>query len=322
MEVFKISKYKDNIHLKDQNNTTTQIFNSVKNNSLILDVGCASGYLAKLFVEKKNCTVIGIEPNVKDAKTAKQFCKDVLTLDIEEKIWEDKLKGYKFDHIVFADVLEHLRDPGDVLKRIKPFLKPEGSVLISLPNIAHISIRFELLKGDFNYEKTGILDSTHLKYFTKKSFLKLAEASGFKAKKVAAYSFDFPEQWMKDYLEEFGLKPEPKAFRIFSSEDAVAYQYFFELLPSERVTGKQLQENKPIYNVRKFLDSVEIDHKKFKSSYENEVKRLQQENQMLHQKIQQQSIFKNNNTFLAKVLRKLDGTLEKLFQNNPDNEKK
>ncbi len=273
-----MSKYTANIHLEDENNTTTQIYNHVKENSLVFDVGCASGYFDEVLVKEKKCTVIGLEIDEKDAKKAENFCKFVLRDDIESLSWEEKLKAYKFDHIIFADVLEHLKDPAKTLSRLNKYLKPDGTVLVSIPNIAHVSIRLELLGGNFQREKTGILDDTHLQYFTKNSFIATASEAGYQARKIAAYSFDFPEKWVKEYLEDLGFQATTKALKLLSSPEAVANQYFFELIPTGKARKAVTTEDKPIYNVRKFLVSVEEDHKKFKEIHEREIQKLRELN--------------------------------------------
>jgi len=203
-----MSKYESNINLSDKNSTFTKIFERVQEKSEVLDVGCASGYFAEILSKEKNCTVIGIEIDERDAERATRFCKFVLKADIESLDWEEKLKNKKFDHIIFADVLEHLKDPGAVLKRVKRFLKPKGTILISIPNIAHVSIRLELLQGKFIPEEIGILDNTHLKYFTRDSFINLAQTAGYAIRSFSASIFDFPEAKIKEILLSSGFSPD------------------------------------------------------------------------------------------------------------------
>ena len=81
----------------------------------------------------------------------------------------------EFDAIVAADVLEHLKDPLEALNRLRPFLKPDGFFVISVPNVAHGSVRLALLSGDFEYADIGLLDSTHLRFFTRETLEKLLD---------------------------------------------------------------------------------------------------------------------------------------------------
>ena len=84
-----------------------------------------------------------------------------------------------FDYMIFGDVLEHLRDPWQTVKRLKPYLKKNGFMLASIPNVSHISVVVGLLKGTAEYREAGILDKTHLRFFTKKTAMELFEKNGF-----------------------------------------------------------------------------------------------------------------------------------------------
>ncbi|OGY23017.1 MAG: hypothetical protein A2126_01720 [Candidatus Woykebacteria bacterium GWB1_45_5] len=272
-----MSRYKSNINLKDKNNVLAQIYHRVRENSLVLDVGCAAGYFDKVLKEKKNCKIVGVEIDAEDAKKAESYCELVLNEDIEGKNLESKLTRYKFDHIIFADVLEHLINPGEVLVRVKRFLADTGSILISIPNIAHVSVRLELLSGKFIPEKIGILDNTHLRYFTKESFSDLVRSSGYKVKWLSQSSFDFPEVMIKKFLDELGIKPSKKIMTTLSSPDSIAHQYIFEIVPADKNVKIDRMNEKPIYVVRGFLRSIEEDHEKFKRDEIKYIKSVEEE---------------------------------------------
>src|SRR5207248_2616993 len=87
--------------------------------------------------------------------------------DAEELDLETELGGERFDAILFADVLEHLRDPAALLKRVRPLVAENGVVIASIPNVAHASVRLALLGGSFRYREWGLLDETHLRFFTR-----------------------------------------------------------------------------------------------------------------------------------------------------------
>jgi len=91
-----------------------------------------------------------------------------------------------FDAIVFADVLEHLEDPGSMLRAARRWLRPEGTLLVSLPNVANLAVRLSLLAGRFEYADRGILDRTHLRFFTRRSARRTIEAAGFRITEVRA----------------------------------------------------------------------------------------------------------------------------------------
>lgn len=130
----------------------------------VLDVGCASGYLARRF-KANGCSVVGIEFNPEEAESARVYCDTVLTANAET-LPASTFSSGTFDVIVYADVLEHMRHPDRVLRTQQRWLSSDGYVIVSLPNIAFLSIRLQLLFGRFNYRDFGILDKTHLRFYT------------------------------------------------------------------------------------------------------------------------------------------------------------
>jgi len=153
------------------------IINTVGLNKKVLDVGCSEGTLSKKMKEN-NCTVVGIELNKEAAKIAEKFCYELLIGDVESVQLNTKYEKY-FDVILFADILEHLREPYEVLVRFKKYLKDDGIIIISVPNIANWRKRFQLLFGKFDYQEYGILDSSHIKFFTEKSAKKIIIDAGY-----------------------------------------------------------------------------------------------------------------------------------------------
>ena len=151
----------------------------VGTNKKVLEMGCATGYVSKMMKEKLNCYVTGIEIDPDAAKEAEKHCEKVIVGDIEEMDFSTTLGKERFDVITFGDVLEHLNDPSKILKALYPFLVDDGYILASIPNIAHISVALELLEGKFEYRSLGLLDDTHIRFFTKKSILSLFRKAGY-----------------------------------------------------------------------------------------------------------------------------------------------
>jgi 2-polyprenyl-3-methyl-5-hydroxy-6-metoxy-1,4-benzoquinol methylase len=140
----------------------------------ILDVGTASGYLGIVWTAKGH-SVTGIEYDVETAENARRYYDAFEVADVETFEFPYRRE---FDYIVFADVLEHLRDPAAVLRRCLPALKESGKIIISVPNVANWVIRLSLLLGRFDYMDRGILDRTHLRFFTLRSLKQMmSEAS-------------------------------------------------------------------------------------------------------------------------------------------------
>jgi 2-polyprenyl-3-methyl-5-hydroxy-6-metoxy-1,4-benzoquinol methylase len=145
---------------------------------LVLDIGCGSGALGMKIKEREpRAIVYGID-NSKDAAVLAQKRLNrfyLIDLDNEALPYFDN----QFDLIILGDVLEHLKSPDIFLGAIRQYLKPEGSILLSVPNIAHMSIRKKLLLGRFEYTETGIIDRTHLRFFTYDTITRLIDACGF-----------------------------------------------------------------------------------------------------------------------------------------------
>jgi len=148
-----------------------------------LDVGCGTGHLGKWLREKLDCYVVGIEVDEEAAKIAEKFYDEVIISDVEQ-LEESKFPKNFFDAIVMADVLEHLKRPDILLIKLKPSLKIEGYAIASIPNISRLEIRIQLLFGKFTYEETGILDKTHLRFFTLNTAKELFQKAEYEVARV------------------------------------------------------------------------------------------------------------------------------------------
>lgn len=175
---------KDEYDINSKCDSHAAITRNVKKNSVVLDVGCASGNIGIILRDFKEALVDGIEYDEEALEIArKKNCyRDLYSFSITDKD-SKKYKEFfdvnkKYDHIIFGDVLEHLDKPYDVLAQFSKLLKKDGSIIISLPNIAYIDTIIELINGNFNYNYSGILDTTHLRFFTESSFADMIENIG------------------------------------------------------------------------------------------------------------------------------------------------
>ena len=143
----------------------------------VLDVGCGTGNLGKFLMGQKN-ECFGITISEQEAELARKKLTGVTVGDIEAM---DTLpfSEHFFDTVIFADSLEHLRNPKHALSLVKPYLKSDGTVIASIPNVANFVIRMNLFRGRFEYQKTGILDETHLRFYTFKSAQELIRSVGY-----------------------------------------------------------------------------------------------------------------------------------------------
>lgn len=148
--------------------------------STVLDIGCNTGFIGKI-LKKKMVKIDGVDINEKALSIARKYYRNTYIRDLyREKL---NLGGKKYDYIVFADILEHLPRPDTILLDVKKYLKADGLIIISLPNIARFEIRLKLLFGNFDYGP-GILGPDHLRFFTKKSAIELLNNCGFTVKKI------------------------------------------------------------------------------------------------------------------------------------------
>ncbi len=154
-----------------------------------LDVGCGSGNFGRALKDLYNCEVWGIEPN--EAAAAEAGTK--IDKAINNIFFHDmpELVGKKFDVIFFNDVLEHLVDPGDALRACKNLLTENGSIIASIPNIRWYPVILSLLRyKDFKYELAGVMDKTHLRFFTLKSMYRVFQDAGFRVVKAEGINKD------------------------------------------------------------------------------------------------------------------------------------
>jgi 2-polyprenyl-3-methyl-5-hydroxy-6-metoxy-1,4-benzoquinol methylase len=155
----------------------------------VLDVGCWSGFNGRYLQACRAAVVDGIEPHGEMAAKAALSYRHVVNAPAETALAE--LRDVSYDAMLFMDVLEHLVDPLAVLRPSASMLAPGGRILISLPNIAHWSIRRHLLAGHWRYQDSGLLDRTHLRFFTIESALELIEAAGLRPT-WRSYAIDQP----------------------------------------------------------------------------------------------------------------------------------
>ncbi len=149
-----------------------------ENLNLVLDVGCSSGEFGKL-LKQKGFTVWGVEPSKASAEAAREKLDHVINDLFDDKLL-DAFGDVKFDCIFFNDVLEHLVDPEAALSLCKKILQPGGYVVSAIPNVLQYGNVVNILKTqDWQYTEEGILDKTHLRFYTKKSIVRLFQQCEF-----------------------------------------------------------------------------------------------------------------------------------------------
>ena len=144
----------------------------------VLDVGCGEGFLASTIARQGN-RITGIDilpqPTLRDVFTR------YVRADLGTGLPAAELDGAKFDKVLLMDVLEHLSQPETLLRACREVLRPNGQAIVSVPNVANITVRLALAFGKFEYAERGILDKTHLRFFTRKTARRMLESCGFEA---------------------------------------------------------------------------------------------------------------------------------------------
>jgi 2-polyprenyl-3-methyl-5-hydroxy-6-metoxy-1,4-benzoquinol methylase len=157
----------------------------------VLDVGCWSGYAGQFLVDRGVSSVDGIEPHATmAARAASSAYRHVFAEPVERVV--ERLPSGSYDGVVLFDVLEHLQDPWKVLAAAKSWLRPKGLVALSVPNVCFWSVRKDVLLGRFEYERSGILDRTHLRFFTERTLREALEDAGLRPRLRLATGAPFP----------------------------------------------------------------------------------------------------------------------------------
>ena len=200
----------------------------------ILEVGCAcGGTLLYLKNKYKKASLYGIETNKAAARSA------ALVAEVSDQNIEELELAYPqnfFDYILLADVLEHLHDPWKALTTFKQYLKPYGKLLVSIPNVMHFSVMKKMLQGFWTYEAAGILDKTHLRFFTLNEIDKTFKELGYCVREYRMTTFPETEQdsdFIKNVTQLIGDPNLAQQYR--------AYQYIFAAELSAQINCNQLK---------------------------------------------------------------------------------
>lgn len=241
-----MSKYNAELDIEHENSLSI-IIKNINPNSKVLEFGPAHGRLTRYLRDAMKCDITIVEIDEEAGKEAAQFASQSFIGneqgDIEKYHWLNT-REQEFDYIIFADVLEHLYNPDKVLQACERVLKENGRIFVSIPNISHNSIIVNLINDQFKYNSVGLLDNTHIKFFTYYSFIELVKSLGYEANNVFATYSEVGENEISSKYDDVELDVQ-KALK--NRALGRVYQYIFEI-----GRHKEIEPNYEIKNCKDY----------------------------------------------------------------------
>lgn len=202
--------------------------------SRVLDLGTGSGALGRTLRQERGCAVDGVTLSADEQAAARAGYERLEVLDLEDPAWPQRFADRRYDVVVCADVLEHLRHPERVLQACRELLRPDGWLLVSIPNVSYAGATVALVHGDWKYGHEGLLDRTHLRFYTRRSFRRLLEAEGWRVERVEPIDHTW---YYTEFWTPFDHLPPAVARYLLAQPDASAYQLVFAAQPAAARPG-------------------------------------------------------------------------------------
>jgi len=223
-DTYKISKSTLDGVLNDSAGPLCNIVEDIPEGSTVLDIGAGNGLLAMLFkYKKKNVVMDGVEPSKAAAKIAKKSYRNFYVGYFQEFLKD--LRNNSYDYIVLADVVEHTQDPVAFLEDISKVMSKGTKVILSTPNVAFGSVRLSLLAGKFVYVDSGLLEKTHIRFFTKETLEQTVRGAGLGVEKIVYLQRRFDRTEIPISLKKNILN----SLRLTKDELASTYQFYIIL---------------------------------------------------------------------------------------------
>ncbi len=215
-----------NLEVRD---SLTLIVERVPRGSAVLELGTATGYLGRFLGEQWDCTVDGVELIEDMASVARPAYRRMVVADLEEKLLREHFPAGGYDVVICADVLEHLYNPAAIVAQIKGLLKPGGRLIVSVPNMAYAGLVLDLIAGNFEYTELGLLDRTHIRFFTRATITRMIEEQGFRITDVETVPWPFESSEFYPRLKD---RPLPLKNYLFARPDGDVYQFILVAEPA------------------------------------------------------------------------------------------
>ena len=196
----------------------------------VLDLGTGSGALGKYLQETLSCTVDGLTYNDAEADVARPYYRRVEVANLENCVLADIFPGVRYDYVVCADVLEHLSRPERIVEACRSILAPAGRLLISVPNAGYSGLIAELIQGDFTYREEGLLDRTHLRFFTRRSLARFLGELHWSLEVFDTITRELPAS---EFKVAFDSLPPALSRYLLAIPDALTYQFIVAATPQQ-----------------------------------------------------------------------------------------
>lgn len=213
----------------DSDSTAARILRLVGQGRRVLELGTAAGAMTQALTENNQCRVVGVEIDPVSASQARPYCDRLIVGNLDELDLPALLAGELFDVIIAADVLEHLRDPWTCLQSIRPLLAANGRLVLSTPNVGYSGLVSTILNGEFPYQPRGLLDSTHLRFFTRFEVEAALVSAGYIPTEVSDIQLA-PEH--SEFCQAWGQLPESQRQWLLEQPDATVYQFVLAAQPT------------------------------------------------------------------------------------------
>ncbi len=198
----------------------------------LIEIGCSSGALAREFKKiNPTCNYFGVDIDPTYTKLADRYCDHTLAINIEESNGDFFLDHKNRDCWIFGDTLEHFQNPWKILNSIRNIIPDEGCVVACIPNVQHWSIQVRLSIGDFRYQDSGLLDKTHLRWFTRQTIMELFTETGFNIIDGGPRIFNEPSRekflpLIEELAKLVGFDP------VVAINDSLPLQYVVKAIPA------------------------------------------------------------------------------------------
>ncbi len=216
--------------IKDDERTSLSVLSGlISPGATVLDLGTGSGALGQYLRETRQCTVDGVTFNEEEAAHARPHYRRLEVADLDNCDLVQMFGGMRYDAIVCADVLEHLRNPTRILDAARTLLTPQGQVLISIPNAAYCGLIGELMLGEFRYREEGLLDGTHLRFFTRRSLSRFLQEAGWSLEGLEEIRRELAAS---EFKVAFDNLPPAVARYLLARPDSLTYQFIARTRPA------------------------------------------------------------------------------------------